>query len=77
MSDCLHCDINELVQKHIESSATVDLPKIAAMIVESLADFILSAPEEDQASMMADALAQFGAVYLEKREGSLDDHSKH
>jgi hypothetical protein len=77
MSECLHCDINDLVQKHIESSDTVDLPKVASMIVESLADFILSAPAEEQAYIMADALAQFGHVFLEKAEGVPGDHAKH
>ena len=64
MSDCLHCDINELVRKHIESSTDTDVSKIAAMMVESLADLILSVePEAEQARVMADALAHFGQVF--------------
>ncbi len=67
MSDCLHCDINELVRKHIESSENADVSKIAGMIVESLAELILSVePEAEQAKVMADALAHFGNVFLEK-----------
>jgi len=66
MSDCLHCDINELVRKHVEANEAVDLQKITSMIVESLADFILSAPEADQANLMADALAHFGTSFLDK-----------
>ena len=66
MSDCLHCDINDLVRKHLEANETVDLAKVTSMIVESLADFILSAPEADQANLMADALAHFGHAFLDK-----------
>jgi hypothetical protein len=66
MSDCLHCDINDLVRKHIEANELVDVSKIASMIVESLADFILSAPEAEQANMMAEALAHFGHAFLDK-----------
>ena len=65
MSDCLHCDINDLVQKRIEGG-NGDLGEIASMMVESLADLILLAPEEDQANLMAHALSAFGQVYLEK-----------
>jgi hypothetical protein len=68
MSDCLHCDINDLVRKHIEATETADLPKIASMMVESLADFILSAPEDEQANMIAEALAHFGHAFLDKGE---------
>ena len=64
MSDCLHCDINQLVQQHIERGA--DFGELAAMIVESLADLILLAPDEDQANLMAHALSAFGEMVLEK-----------
>ena len=50
MSDCLHCDINDLVQKHLEGN-NPDLADLAARIVESLADLILLAPEADQAKL--------------------------
>jgi hypothetical protein len=42
-----------------------DLSAIASMLVESLADFILSAPEAEQAGMMAEALAHFGHAFLD------------
>ena len=71
MSDCLHCDINELVRKHLEQSEVVDVPLLAGHIVESLVDLILSvAPEAEQARLIADALSHFGQVYLEKSEGT-------
>jgi hypothetical protein len=67
MSDCLHCDINELVQKHIDSGgADVEIAELAAKIAESLADLILLAPESEQSKLMADAIACFGNVFLEK-----------
>ena len=65
MSDCLHCEINELVQQRLEGEGA-DLAEIAAMIVESLAEVILLAPEDSQAQLMADILAHFGQMFLEK-----------
>jgi hypothetical protein len=79
MSDCLHCDINELVRKYIESNESADVSKIAGMMVESLAELILSVePEADQAKVMADALAHFGQVFLDKGdEGEPGPHGAH
>jgi len=65
MSDCLHCDINELVRERIERG-DADLAELTSMIVESLAELILLAPEGDQAKIMADALAHLGHMFLEK-----------
>ena len=65
MSDCLHCDINELVQKHMEREGA-DLAELAARMTESLADPILVAPEIEQSKLMADALANLGQAFLEK-----------
>ena len=65
MSDCLHCDINELVQKHMEREGA-DLAELAARMTESLADLTLLAPETDQSKLMADALANLGQAFLEK-----------
>jgi hypothetical protein len=70
MSDCLHCEINELVQKRIEGDGA-DVAELAQMIVESLADLILLAPAADQSKLMADALAQFGHTFLE-RSGAIE-----
>jgi len=44
MSDCLHCDINDFVQKHVEGG-TNDLVEIASMMAESMADLVLLASE--------------------------------
>jgi hypothetical protein len=70
MSDCLHCDINDLIRKYVENNDNADVSKIAAMVVESLAELILSVePESEQAKVMADALAHFGNVFLDKGDG--------
>ena len=66
MSECLHCEINDLVQEHIEQSDPVNLTDLATKIVESLVEVIQLAPENEQAKIMADVLAHFGQVYLEK-----------
>ena len=66
MSECLHCEINDLVQEHIEQSDPVDLMDLAAKMVESLVELIVLAPEKDQAKLMADVLAHFGQLFLEK-----------
>jgi hypothetical protein len=58
MSDCLHCDINDLVREHVEDGdndrcGTNDLVEIASMMAESVADLVLLAPEEDRANLLA------------------------
>ena len=73
MSDCLHCDINDLVQKHVEGSTT-DLVEIASMMAESLADLVLLAPEKDRANLLAHALSVVGQMVLEK-SGALENGS--
>ena len=73
MSDCLHCEINQLVQDRFERGNT-DLAKMASMISESLADLILLAPESDRSNLMAHALSAFGQIVLEK-SGALDGGS--
>jgi len=65
MSDCLHCDINELVRQHVEQGAN-DLGEIAAMMAESLADLVLLAPEADRANLLAHAVSALGQMVLEK-----------
>ena len=65
MSDCLHCDINDLVQARIEGGKG-DLVEIASMMAESLADLILLAPEEDRANLIAHVVSALGQMVLEK-----------
>ena len=65
MSDCLHCDINELVQKHVEGGNN-DLVEIASMMAESVADLVLLAPEADRATLLAHVTSTLGQMVLEK-----------
>ena len=65
MSDCLHCDINELVREHVEGG-TNDLVEIASMMAESVADLVLLAPEADRANLLAHVISTVGQVVLEK-----------
>jgi hypothetical protein len=74
MSDCLHCDINDLVEKRLESEGA-DLAELAARVTESLADLILLAPPADQSKLMADVLANLGQAFLEKSGAIEPDES--
>ncbi len=73
MSDCLHCDINQLVQQRIERG-DADLAELASMMAESLADLILLAPENEQTTLMAYALSGLGQMLLEK-SGEVEESS--
>ena len=75
MSECLHCDINELVEKQLESE-DADLADLAARLAESLADLILLAPPGEQSKLMADVLANLGQAYLEKT-GAIEATPRH
>lgn len=74
MSDCLHCDINELVEKRLESESA-DLMDLTARVAESLIDLILLAPAADQTKVMADVLTNLGQLYLEKSGAIEPDES--
>jgi hypothetical protein len=63
---CLHCEINDLIQEHIEGQEKVNIVALAANMAESLVDLVLLAPEEEQAKLMAAAIAQLGQAFLEK-----------
>jgi hypothetical protein len=71
MSDCLHCDINDLVEKQLERD-DADLGDLAARLTESLADLILLAPPAEQSKLMADV----GQAYLEKT-GAIESTPRH
>jgi hypothetical protein len=74
VSDCLHCDINELVREHLDREQTVDLPELVQKVAESLVDLILLAPEAQQGQMLAEALRQVGHAFLEK-SGAIEGES--
>jgi hypothetical protein len=63
---CLHCEINDVVQEHLEGHETVDIAEIAARMAESLVDLVLRAPEEQQAQLLAATIAYVGQAFLEK-----------
>ena len=65
MADCLHCEINQLVQQRLEDGDG-DLAEIASMVAESLADLILLAPEGQQANLIAYVVSGLGQMFLEK-----------
>jgi hypothetical protein len=65
MSECLHCDINELVDKRLEPDGA-NLAELALLLTESLADLIVLAPPAEQSKLLADVLANLGQAYLEK-----------
>lgn len=67
MSDCLHCDIHELLDSEL-AGKDANLAEIAAKVTEVLADIIVMAPPEQQAVLMADILANLGSFMLEKKE---------
>jgi hypothetical protein len=75
MSDCLHCDINDLVQEYIEKSGpqTVDVTEIAAKMAESLADLILSTVPADQTKLLAQTIAYLGDAVLQRSEAGSTD----
>lgn len=69
MSDCLHCDINDLVRERIEGQESVDLADIVARIAESLAEAIMLAPKDQWGALMAEAIRHLGQVVIEEIEG--------
>jgi hypothetical protein len=67
MSDCLHCDIHEMLESHLQAEQA-DLAEIAAKVTEVLADLILMAPPDEKVMMMADVVANLGGMVLEKSQ---------
>jgi hypothetical protein len=70
MSDCLHCDINELVRERIEGQENVDLGDMVARISESLAETIMLGPKDQWAALTAEAIRHLGQTMLEDIEGT-------
>jgi hypothetical protein len=67
MSDCLHCDIHEMLDVHLQSEQA-DLGEIAARVTEVLADLILMVPPADQAMLLAAVVSNLGGMVLEKSQ---------
>ena len=75
-SDCLHCEINEVVRDHVERHNTTNLAEVLANVGESLVDLILLGPNEEWANLLADAMSHIGAVFLEK-SGAVERDTTH
>ena len=69
MSDCLHCDIHEMLESYLQGEQA-DLVEIAARVTEVLADLILMAPPNEQTMLMPDVVANLGGMVLEKCQES-------
>jgi hypothetical protein len=67
MSDCLHCEIHDMLESHLQGEQA-NLVEIAARVTEVLADLILMAPPAERLSLMADVLANLGGIVLEKSQ---------
>ena len=59
MSDCMHCDILEMLQSHPQGKEA-DLGEVAANVTQVLGDLILMAPQDEQTMLLADVLANLG-----------------
>ena len=75
MSDCLHCEIHEMLESHLQSEQA-DLAEIAAKVTEVLADLILMAPPREQLMLMADVVANLGGMVLEKTQDSDPENAR-
>jgi hypothetical protein len=67
MSDCLHCEIHEMLESH-QQGEQADLAEIAARVTEVLADLILMVPPGEQIVLMAQVVANLGGMVLEKSQ---------
>jgi hypothetical protein len=75
MSDCLHCNIHEMLDVHLQNEQA-DLGEIASRVTEVLADLILLAPPADQAMPLASVVANLGGMVLEKNEEANPDNPR-
>jgi hypothetical protein len=75
-TECLHCEINEVVEKHIERNDPVNLPDLVARMGESLVELIMLGPEERWGDLLAEAITHIGQVYLE-RSGAVGSDTTH
>ncbi|HYA05403.1 MAG TPA: hypothetical protein VEF90_05885 [Xanthobacteraceae bacterium] len=75
MSDCLHCDINELVRERIEGQDNVDLADLVARMAESLAEAIMLGPKDQWAALLAEAIRHLGNTMIEDIEGMGSDRA--
>jgi hypothetical protein len=67
VSDCIHCDIHDLLEPELVRDGA-DLGAIAAKVTEVLADLVVMADPRDRAALLADVIANLGHMVLEKGE---------
>jgi hypothetical protein len=67
VSDCIHCDIHDLLEPELARDGA-DLAQVAGKVTEVLADLVLMAMPEDRAALLADVIANLGHLVLEKGE---------
>jgi hypothetical protein len=67
MSDCLHCDIHEMLEEHLQNEQA-DLSIIADKVTEVLADLILMVPPAEQTLLMAHVVSNLGSMVLQKSQ---------
>ena len=67
MSDCIHCDIHDLLEPELVREGA-DLGVIAAKVTEVLADLVIMADPQDRTALLADVIANLGHIVLEKTE---------
>jgi hypothetical protein len=67
MSDCIHCDILDMMESHPKGK-DADLAEVAANVTQVLADLILMAPQDEQTMLLADVLANLGGMLVQKSE---------
>ena len=76
-AECLHCEINKLVEQRCESAQRgqkIDVTEIAANIAETLADLIVqAAPPEEQGKLLAFTIANLGEMILQKIGATVPD----
>jgi hypothetical protein len=72
MSDCIHCQIHDLLESHLQNPEG-NVADIAFKVTEVLADLILMVPPEDQGTMIADILKNFGHLVLDKNGEAEDE----
>lgn len=75
-SDCLHCEIHELLKSHLQNQE-VNLEEIAAKVTEVLADIILMVSPDQQSTLMADILVNLGNFLIEKKESADEIKPRH
>ena len=67
MSECIHCDIHDLLEPELAREGA-DLGAITARVTEVLADLVIMADPQDRAALLADVIANLGHFVLEKTE---------